>query len=100
MNTEHLVNLKKLASRLTKEGKSVFGIWIATAHEVCREKYREIDIVRSSYSDIPDAELSERHFRSFVEALVDTMPTLEHKKALLRAEAFVEREFERTDEKA
>jgi hypothetical protein len=93
MQNNDLVDIYSLAQRLQKEGPATFSRWASTAHEIAREEYKAIERVRHDYSTLHKDELSLLRYELFINAILDTMPTLENKKTLLCAEALSERKF-------
>lgn len=92
LNTD-LVDVYALAQRLQREGPTIFCQWVSTAHDIARNKYKEIERIRLDYSTLHKDELLLFRYETFINALLDAMPTIEAKKALLQVEALSEKKF-------
>ena len=93
MTNSDLVDIQKLAQRLHNEGASAFNHWAATAREIARDSYHDIERVRRDYSTLAETELYLFRYESFIHAILDAMPTLDTKKKLLEFEALHEKKF-------
>ena len=94
MKLEDLVDIEQFTASLGSPSKNTFQVWSATAFEICPEKHRAIAQLRDIYLEIPGEELRPRQIISFVEALLETMPSDEDRRTLIRAEALQSRRFE------
>ena len=93
MKNDDLVDVQSLAKRLQKEGVSAFLHWTETAHDIARDKYKEINRIHHDYSTLQKEELLLFRYESFINVMLDAMPTLEAKKTLLEIEAPQEKKF-------
>lgn len=93
MKNSDLVDIPELAKRLKAEGASVFSRWADTAHSIARGAFKDIARVRHDYSTLHATELLVFRYESFIDAMLDAMPTLEMKKALLSIEAMQDKKF-------
>lgn len=95
MKLEDLVEIEPFSKHLAEGGSSVIRIWSETALEICRDQHRDIARIRQIYSEIPSTELRPQQLISFVEAILEAMPSDEDRKTLIRVEALQFRTFER-----
>ena len=93
MKNEDLVDIPKLAEHLKEQGACSFNRWASTAHEIAKDAYKVIERVRHDYSTLHESELLKFRYESFIDAMLNTMPTLEMKKILLTAEAIQYKKF-------
>lgn len=96
MKPAELLDLEQFAASLTNPNKSIFRIWSETALEISPEKHRAIAQLREIYLEIPSEELKPRQIVSFVEALLEALPSDDNRRTLIRAEALQFRKFERS----
>jgi hypothetical protein len=93
MKYDDLVDIESLAARLQKEGASAFLHWKETALDVCGDQYKDICRVYHDYSTLSPTELLHFRYVSFIQAMLDVIPTLELKKSFLNIEALQEKKF-------
>ena len=93
MKLEDLVNIEQFIESMTPPDRSVFSIWTSTATEISRDRYAAIARIRDIYLEIPDTELRPDQIITFIEALLQELPTDEMKKTLIRTEALLFRKF-------
>jgi len=94
MNLEDLVNIEEFTRSMTPPDNGTFQIWSATAFEVSPASHKDIARLREIYMEIPNAELRPQQIITFVEALLQALPSDEDRKTLIRTEALPFRRFE------
>ena len=93
MKLEDLLDIEAFIKSVTPPDKHLFRIWSDTAFEVSPDDYKKVAMTRDIYLEIPDTELRPSQIVSFIEDLVQAMPTDEKKKTLIRTEAFQFKKF-------
>ena len=94
MKLEDFLDVEAFEKSVTPPDSGLIQIWSQTAFEVCGDKHRDVARIRDIYLEIPAAELRPRQIVTFVEALLQALPSDDARKSLIRAEALKFRRFE------
>jgi len=91
---EDLVDIEKFTQSMTPPDKSIFQTWLTTAFEISPDSHNDVARLGQIYMEIPTAELRSRQIISFIEELLQALPSDEARKTLVRTEALQFRKFE------
>ena len=93
MKLEDFIDIEKFTESITPPSKNIFHTWSSTAFEVSHDSYKDIARLRDIYLEIPEAELRPRQIITFIEDLLQIMPSIEMKKTLVETEVPQFRKF-------